>query len=607
MSLFVELKRRNVFRVAAAYLVFGWLVLQIADVVFPALSLPDWAITLVTVLLAIGLLPALIFSWVFELTPEGVKKESEIDRSQSITTHTGKKLDYITLIALIGVVIFVLVERDLRAPTNTVTLDAPQAEPQPVATGSVADQASGPEVLSIAVLPFVNMSADAENEYFADGVAEEILNLISKAEGLRVISRSSAFSFKGQNLPIPEVARVLNVNHVLEGSVRRSGDRVRVTAQLIQVHTDAHLWSETFDRTLDDIFAVQDEIAGSIADALQVTLGVGSAPKLDSLDAYELVLKGRGRVGRRTIVGINESIDLFTRASELAPDYAEAYGQLSMSYLLKFSWETQAVADRDAIRDMALKALALDETNVAALTGLASYHFYILNLDEADRWYRKALSINPNSVQANNWYGDYLTVVLRTEEAVHFEQKAAELDPMLAVHKENVGLALWMDGRIDEAALLFQQAFELDPKYPSEGLLMMLAKEGRRDLLEKEIQRREIGPRNTELLRWIVQGKSEEVIASLALQPEVSFNAPGANSLGILGALLCMVGAFDQAVDALEAIDPVDVDSYMFPNRYPTDPEILRAYPRYADWWRQPPRDRLLKARGHWIWDEGNE
>jgi TolB-like protein/Tfp pilus assembly protein PilF len=577
MSLFVELKRRNVFRVAAAYLVFGWLVLQIADVVFPALSLPDWAITLVTVLLAIGLLPALIFSWVFELTPEGVKKESEIDRSQSITTHTGKKLDYITLIALIGVVIFVLVERDLRAPTNTVTLDAPQAEPQPVATGSVADQASGPEVLSIAVLPFVNMSADAENEYFADGVAEEILNLISKAEGLRVISRSSAFSFKG------------------------------VTAQLIQVHTDAHLWSETFDRTLDDIFAVQDEIAGSIADALQVTLGVGSAPKLDSLDAYELVLKGRGRVGRRTIVGINESIDLFTRASELAPDYAEAYGQLSMSYLLKFSWETQSVADRDAIRDMALKALALDETNVAALTGLASYHFYILNLDEADRWYRKALSINPNSVQANNWYGDYLTVVLRTEEAVHFEQKAAELDPMLAVHKENVGLALWMDGRIDEAALLFQQAFELDPKYPSEGLLMMLAKEGRRDLLEKEIQRREIGPRNTELLRWIVQGKSEEVIASLALQPEVSFNAPGANSLGIFGALLCMVGAFDQAVDALEAIDPVDVDSYMFPNRYPTDPEILRAYPRYADWWRQPPRDRLLKARGHWIWDEGNE
>jgi TolB-like protein len=252
MSIVAELKRRNVFRVGAAYVVFSWLTLQIGDVVFPALHLPEWTLTLVTVLIAIGFLPALIFSWVYVLTPEGVKKESEVDRTSSVTGDTGKKLDTITLIALVAVVAFVLVERGTRAPEPAVPQTTPVEahEPAPVgATSSGIDQtpeSTGDKGLSIAVLPFVNMSADAENEYFSDGVSEELLNVLSRIPELKVAARTSAFQFKGQNRDVAEIGRILKVSNILEGSVRKSGNRVRITAQLIKVDDGFHLWSDTY-------------------------------------------------------------------------------------------------------------------------------------------------------------------------------------------------------------------------------------------------------------------------------------------------------------------------------------------------------------------------
>jgi TolB-like protein len=263
MSFFKELRRRNVIKVAAAYLVVSWLIMQVAEVLIPALHLPDWVLTATLYFLAIGFLPALIGAWAFELTPEGIRREKKVDPEQSITTQTGRKLDFLVIGLLAVGIIYLMIDKFwLEDGVETAATVSPQGEV--VEAEEVAP--------SIAVLPFVNMSADADNEYFSDGVSEEILNVLTGIENLKVTARTSAFSYKGSKLKIDEIARELGVNHILEGSVRKSGDQVRVTAQLIRADGGFHLWSETYDRKLDNIFAIQDEIAGEIAAALQVTL-----------------------------------------------------------------------------------------------------------------------------------------------------------------------------------------------------------------------------------------------------------------------------------------------------------------------------------------------
>jgi len=248
MSLFSELKRRNVFRVAVAYAVASWLLLQVTDIIVPILDLPASAPKLILLIIAIGFIPVVIFAWAFELTPEGIKRESEIDPAQSVTHHTAKKLDYVTIALLVAVACLVAFNRyspSARETAVDVVTHAP------------------PDEISIAVLPFVNMSADSDNEYFSDGISEELMNVLVKVDSLRVASRTSAFSFKGKDTPIPEIARQLKVNNILEGSVRKSGQKVRITAQLIDVASDKHLWSETYDRELTDIFDIQAKISVS--------------------------------------------------------------------------------------------------------------------------------------------------------------------------------------------------------------------------------------------------------------------------------------------------------------------------------------------------------
>ncbi len=261
MGLLVELRRRNVIRAAGLYLVTAWLLIQIAETLLPIFHTPDWVLQTLVILLALGFIPALIVSWVFELTPEGLKRESA-DATPELNTATARKLDgavIVLLLLAIGLILgelFVFGQRIEAAGE----LDASVA-----AQGSLAP-------VAIAVLPFDNMSADAENEFFADGIAEEILNLLAGVRDLEVASRTSAFAFKGKDTSVPDIARSLKVRYVLEGSVRKAGNQVRITAQLIDAQTDRHLWSDTFDRKLDDIFAVQDEIAAAIGNALQVKL-----------------------------------------------------------------------------------------------------------------------------------------------------------------------------------------------------------------------------------------------------------------------------------------------------------------------------------------------
>jgi TolB-like protein len=253
-----ELKRRNVFKMAIAYVVASWLILQITDVLTSVLTLPDTAGKFVFLLVVIGFIPTLVFSWAYEVTPEGIKKESEVDRDESMTRETAARLNRITIGLLVAVTGLVVADRFLLEGATEATQNV-SAE----TSGEISDTPPAPVSVpaeitdttpSVAVLPFVNMSSDEENEYFSDGISEELLNLLVRIEGLRVPSRTSSFAFKGQNMDIRDIARQLEVNHILEGSVRKSGNTVRVTAQLIDVSTDTHMWSDTYDRELEDIY-----------------------------------------------------------------------------------------------------------------------------------------------------------------------------------------------------------------------------------------------------------------------------------------------------------------------------------------------------------------
>ena len=312
MSFFAELKRRNVFRVALAYVVLAWIIMQVGDTLAPALRLPESVNSILAFFLILGFPLAMFLAWAFELTPEGLKLEKDVNRDTSITPTTGRKLDR-TIIALLVVALGYFIWQS-QLPSN---------EPEPTTSN---DQ-------SIAVLPFENMSSDAEQEYFSDGLSEELLNLLAKIPELRVSSRSSAFSYKGKDFKISDVGRELNVAHVLEGSVRKSGNKVRITAQLIEAETDVHLWSETWDRTLDDVFVIQDEIAKAVVDELKVRL-LGELPQVAATDgeAYSLYLQARYALNQRTFESLARGEELMKSAIDIDSNYAPAWAYLAFIY-----------------------------------------------------------------------------------------------------------------------------------------------------------------------------------------------------------------------------------------------------------------------------------
>ena len=394
MSLWAELKRRNVIRVGAAYLVASWLLVEASAVALEAFGAPDWVPRAVAVLLVLGFPIALFFAWAFEVTPEGIKRESEVDRTQSITPHTGRRLDILTLVMLAVVVALVLVDR--------FVLEAPTAQP-------VAEVHAGP--VSIAVLPFTNMSTDAENEYFADGISEEILNLLADVRDLSVASRTSAFAFKGSNASIPDIATSLGVRYVLEGSVRKSGNQVRVTAQLIDSANDRHLWSETYDRVLDDIFTIQDEIAGSIGRALRVEL-LGergqrvSAEQIDA-DVYAAFLEGRYLLRRRNNEDVASALGRLRSVVEAESGFAPGHVILAETYLLNYLLRTGAVEPAEALSLTRSHAERARELN-PDLGGIYLALGMLAQLDDQDfrqglEHYGRAIELEPDEPRPYHW------------------------------------------------------------------------------------------------------------------------------------------------------------------------------------------------------------
>jgi TolB-like protein len=341
LSLFNELKRRNVFRVVGAYLVMSWLLLQVADVVLDAFNVPDWTFRFLIIALAIGLVPAAVFSWVFEMTPDGIRKESEIEAGQSVTPATGRKLNYVTIGMVIVGIVFVLVQQRQPEEQQAPVMDV-ASQDAATTTPSAPDTAPDADSRSIAVLPFVNMSPDAENEYFADGLSEELLNQLAQIPNLQVAGRTSSFSFKGKNEDLRVIGATLGVANVLEGSVRRQGDHVRVTAQMIRVSDGFHLWSNNYDRTMDDVFAIQDDISANVANALKIILDEPARQRMQAagvrnVEAFVEFQKGSELFdiahGASDLIGtMQKGLVHYDRAIELVPDFAAAYWQKSDYY-----------------------------------------------------------------------------------------------------------------------------------------------------------------------------------------------------------------------------------------------------------------------------------
>jgi len=459
-SLWSELKRRNVVRVCILYAVAGWVLLQVADILFGVLDVPGWGLRLVLGLLLLGFPLVLIFSWVFEMTPEGLKRESEVDRAKSLTADTGRKIDRLIMFGLAVVVLVLLADRLLLVSPQPQEVQSTESEPaegvETAETAAVADQEK-----SIAVLPFVNMSGDEENEYFSDGLTEELLNLLAKVDNLRVSSRTSSFAFKGKDTSIPSVARELKVSNILEGSVRKSGVNVRITAQLIDVKTDSHLWSQTYDRKLDDIFAIQDEIATAVVEALKVQLlnpgkAIVESRRETSTDAYLTYLRGRHiyELARDTRDDdlVERAMALYESALELDPNYALAYAGLADAYGLQSIRGTLTMKEGyERSREMAKKALEINPDLVEALLALADIQLeYDWNMESAEKNYLRALEIRPSDAEGLRTYGYFLVTDGRFDEAINYYRKALEVDPMQLRAYSGLSFTLLLAGRYGE-------------------------------------------------------------------------------------------------------------------------------------------------------------
>ncbi len=451
MSLYTELKRRNVFRVAAAYVVLAWLLIEVAETVLPIFEVPGAFLRGIVIMVILGFPLALFLAWAYELTPQGIKRTVEVDPLESITRLTRRKLDFV-IIGLMAVALAYFV------------VDKFVFTARPVET--LAESAATREA-SIAVLPFSDMSAAGDQEYFGDGLAEEILNLLAGVSELKVSGRTSSFSFKGKDTPIPEIGRALGVAHVLEGSVRKSGDRLRITAQLVNTEDGFHLWSETFDRQLADIFAIQDEIAGAIAAALKLTL-VGEAAGAGNLEAYDLYLQARSLVYSRNPQSLREARRLIDRALELDPDYAPAAAasgelwQLLSDDVNSYGDIPVAMASAAARKDLQ-RALHLDPAHADTHAALGLLFLNLGDHAAAEGHLTRALAINPSLTNANHWYVLNLSRSGRARDSVAASRRFAELDPLFVTNLGNQVIHLMVVGDYAAAERLGQQ---LQRSYP---------------------------------------------------------------------------------------------------------------------------------------------
>ncbi len=465
-----ELRKRNVLRVGAAYLVVGWLVLQFVDVVFPMFGLDEALGRPILMIMLAGLPVTLILSWVFELTPDGIKKEKDVDRSQSVTAHTGRMLDRSIIVILMLAIGLLLVDKFVLQP---------DLETQTQTQASVASN-----LKSVAVLPFVNLSGEGDNEYFSDGLTETLLHMLAQVPELKVAARTSVFSFKGKNVDIRDIADQLGVATVLEGSVQRSGDTVRITAQLIEAETGFHLWSQTFDRSLDDIFTVQDEIATNVAEKLQVTLLGEAAIEWDVVAslgtenslAYERYLLALEQKNIASYGSLPIAEGIFKEALSFDPGFIEAKVELAFTYSLQSETGLLTGGEAEAkIRPLLDQVLAAKPDHARALGLLASIDWtnavlrYGPNSDQTDTieaYLKEILELSPTNVELYVVLSNVAGASNRDDERLEWIDKGLERDPLSARLLMARGRILsGVLDRQDEAEEAFANAREVAPEW----------------------------------------------------------------------------------------------------------------------------------------------
>jgi len=433
MSFIAELKRRNVFRVGIAYAITSWLLLQVADVVLDHITAPDWVFKTIMLLLAIGFPLALLFAWAFELTPEGLKKEKDVDRTRSITQQTGRKLDRTIIVIMALALGYFTWDKFLTKPTAVM----PDNTGAPVTAAATAKTELPAGQKSIAVLPFVDMSPARDNGYFTDGLTEELLNILAQIKNLQVAGRTSSFAFKGKDEDLREIGSKLNVNTLLEGSVRKDDQhqRIRVTVQLINAEDGFHIWSDTYDRSLEDIFAIQEDIARQVADALKVNL-MGEGGKAvavqarTGMNAYDLYLKGLQSLNLVTFGGLRESARLFKESLAVDPQYLPTKLALARSWIDQAG--TGAIPAPEAIEKatpLVDDVLRADPANSEAYTYRGQLQLMGNDGKAARQSFEQALSSNPRNAVALKEYGMYLFDIGHSDEGLGYLRQAASIEP----------------------------------------------------------------------------------------------------------------------------------------------------------------------------------
>ena len=470
-----ELKRRNVFRVGIAYIIIGWLVAQVAEFAFENFGAPEWVLKVVVVMLLLGLPIALLFAWAFEMTPEGVKLEKDVDRSGSITPETGKKLNVLTIAALLGAVVFLGVDRYMQS-------DEQDATPEAETASAVSDEAAS-EIgdKSIAVLPFVAMTASEDDEFFADGLSEELLNVLAKIDGLKVAGRTSSFYYKGRNEDLRDIAEALGVANILEGSVRRSGNQIRVTAQLIKAEDGFHLWSETYNRADGDIFAIQDSIAIDVAGALQATI-LGEITKTAStatrnIEAQNYYLIAQAAIAERGLRNIRRARNLFAKASALDKENPKYFAGYAAAVALQF-WNYRDITPDEAIYEASTAinvALSLEEptADTLAVAALVEELRAATASDPAAKGralelYKKALEMEPNNILALQWLASIYLDIGNGALALENFEKVVELDPLNVLSLTGLANAYLYLGQHEESRI---HLYKMQTLFPDLGII----------------------------------------------------------------------------------------------------------------------------------------
>ena len=573
MNFFRELKRRNVIRMAGLYLVGAWLILQVAQTLLPIFGTPDWVLKTMVVLVALGFIPALIFSWVFELTPEGLKRDHQVKPEESIAHLTGRRMDFMIITVLALALIYFAIDKFLLAPRREAALVAAAAQQATLAARPTISKKS------IAVLPFADLSPGHDQEYFSDGMAEEILDALAQVQDLKVAGRTSSFYFRGRNENLHAIGEALGVANILEGSVRKQGDKVRISVELIQAADGFRLWSESYDGDLSDVFELQERIARAVVDELKVVLQGNTPARLvpkatNNIEAHQQYLRGRYFWNRRGFDNLQNAVVSFKAALAADPDYADAWAGLAQTYALipEYSASDPAGNEKtiDTVSealDAADHALRLDPASSRALSARAYVRcVYQFDWAKAEADYRAALASDPRDSAARHWYGELLMYQRRWPEAAIQFDAAIALDPLASIIQVSKALSVWFQGDPAAALPYLDESLKLVP-----GFYYSLINKA---AVLVELHRFDEA---AAVARDLPEGKRETVLSFIEAMQDSSRKEAAAQELiargptGVTGKarMLAMLGQYDLALNELEhlfaAHDPYRVYLYAIP------------------------------------------